>query len=169
MLSPDLVTPGSPVYQPGLKSNGSRRVAVVKTVKRVVTSGKNSVDVALAVLDQGVRMDPRYPGLGPLTGIAEPTEMESVVKFGQASLGTSGFFDSVDTDVTVPFEFMGATFTTVYVFVPGGFAGRGDSGSLIVDPATRKVIGLLFAVAPLRVFAIPMDAVVAALPGIKFL
>jgi hypothetical protein len=168
VLSTDLVTPGAGVFQPGIEFPGSRRIATVKRVVSISADGVNTVDVALAKLEPGIAHDAAIPDLGPITGIGEPSPAARVRKVGQATLETSGRFDSVDTDVTVDYDILSANFTNICVFRPGSFADDGDSGSFIVEEDTGTLVGLLFATSALLNFAIPISAIDTALPGLTW-
>ena len=160
VLSADLATgEGASVFQPAFGFPGSRRIATVKTVVSISANGRNRVDVALARMDSGIRTDHPIPGIGAITGTGRPSPGRSVAKYGQTTENTDGQFDSMDTDVVVSFGFSSALFARVYVFRPGSFAGAGDSGSLVVEPGSGTVVGIIFATSALLNFAIPAEAV----------
>lgn len=170
VLSSDLATAeGQPVYQPGIGFPGSRQVATVKMVVPIRANGRNLVDVGIARLDPGVDHEADIPGVGRIIGTGRPSRVEPVAKFGQATLGTVGQFDSMDADVVVPYDFMTASFANVYVFRPGNFADSGDSGSVVVEPQSGTAVGIVFATSLLLNFAIPIEAVDDALPGLAWL
>jgi hypothetical protein len=170
VLSSDLATSNSqPVYQPAIGFSGSRQIATVKKIVPISANGRNLVDIGVARLDSGLGVDPKIPGIGGILGTGRPSRPEPVAKFGQATLETAGQFDSIDMDLVIPYDFMSATFTNVYVFRPGGFASCGDSGSVVVEPRTGTGVGLIFATSPLLNFVIPIDAINGVMPGLTWL
>ena len=85
--------------------------------------------------------------IGPPEGVA-PAQLDmSVHKFGRTTGYRVGCVTSIDTDVTVQYDAGNIVFAEQMVIrgEHGSFSDSGDSGSVILERATQKVVGLLFA------------------------
>lgn len=180
-----LVPVGSPIYQPGLLDGGhvpdgaeatvGDRVATVSKVVPIKQRGANRVDCAIAEISRDVAFDPKHmPNVGAMASpkpIAAEENME-VMKTGRTTGHTIGRVVDASVDVVVPYndkngvEFL-ARFANQIMVVgspnPGGFSAAGDSGSLIVDRATRRATGLLFAGSSSHTLANRIEDVLTAL------
>ncbi len=171
-----LVPLGSDIFQPGLLDGGNAQTdQIAKLVKMVAikATGFNKVDAALAEVLAAVKTDPRpMPGVGALASaqpIAAALGMQ-VEKTGRTTGHTRGKVFDVTADVNVAYkdaagvDFV-ATFADQILIVPtaGPFSASGDSGSLIVDRASKRATGLLFAGSPTHTIANQMADVLSAL------
>lgn len=141
-------SPGDPVCQP---AGGS----VCATLTRfyagnlMMADGRAyGVDGAVAAVDPAARewTLAQVEELGPVSGAGTAALGMQVVKRGCATLLTCGSVDSLDTDmwldVTVTRSILLRNQLSV-VSSGDAFASFGDSGSVVVDTATRRVVGLL--------------------------
>lgn len=144
----------SPIFQPGLLDNGNASTDRIAKLSKFVTikklPAKNSVDCAIARLDSPKLCSPTMlPKVGKLktaTPIAAAVGM-LVHKHGRTTGYTRGHVVDIAADVNVGYDFGTARFIDQILVVgdAGSFSDAGDSGSLIVDRATKKATGLLFA------------------------
>ena len=151
---------GTLVYQPAPGTPGSRAIARVSEIIPILAYGVNQADVALArLIDQQIAFDPVIPHIGSVLGSSIGDPLEDVEKFGQRTLHTDGFIDSIDTDFIVEYDGFYALFASGLAIAPGSFLDRGDSGSLVVDVRDNTVVGLVISSAYTRNFAIPIQKV----------
>ena len=153
LAASNAATPGDPVLQPGPADRGTAadRVATLSAFPRFST-GRNLVDAAVALLDDGVAADPgAYPG-GPLgSRIVEGDEVdpdERVEKLGRTTGHTHGRITAVEVDgVAVQYDDAVHTFDGQLEIegLDGAFSAGGDSGSVIWRSADRAPLALLFA------------------------
>jgi hypothetical protein len=89
-----------------------------------------------------------------------------VHKFGRTTGYRVGRVTSVDTDISVDYGLGEVTFHgQILVQGLGGqaFSDAGDSGSVVLERATGRAVGLLFAGSPSHSAASHIDAVLTAL------
>jgi len=162
----------SPIFQPGLLDNGTvpadRIAKLARMVKIVPLPADNHVDAAIAVLDKVTLASPLIlPKVGKLksTATVPAVERMKVHKHGRTTGYTQGQVMDVTADVNVQYDFGVARFVDQIIIVgdSGSFSDSGDSGSLIVDRATRQATGLLFAGSSSHTIANPIDEVLSAL------
>ena len=133
----------------------------------------NKVDCAIARFLPGAPVNPRHmPSVGKLGStvpIAAAVNM-LVMKTGRTTGHTRGQIFDVSADVTVPYEdkngneFLGRFSNQILIVgTPGSFSTNGDSRSLIVDRATTRATGLLFAGSSTHTIANHIEDVLAAL------
>jgi hypothetical protein len=143
---------GAPVFQAGLLDNGSVAVDCIAELTRWVdlraNSANNTVDAALArPLKKGL-VSREVLFIGAPTGTSTAVKDMVVHKFGRTTSYTAGRVSSVFFDIAVPFE-VGDVMFQDQIAVRGldgtRFSDSGDSGSAILERATNKVVGLLFA------------------------
>ena len=153
-----LITLGSPIFQPGLLDGGnisSDQVATLTQMVVIKPTGFNKVDCAIAeVLDliqTKARLMPRVGALKSAQPVAAMIGMQ-VEKTGRTTGYTRGDVFDLSADVNVEYEDAAgnpfvASFEDQIIVTSSGvmFSDAGDSGSLIVDRATKRATGLLFA------------------------
>ncbi|WP_029433469.1 hypothetical protein [Blastococcus sp. URHD0036] len=153
LAASDAAVPGDPVLQPGPADGGAAadRVATLSAFPRFAT-GRNLVDAAVAVLDDGVATDPgAYPGgpLGPTVVDGDEVDPdERVEKLGRTTGHTHGRITAVEVDgVAVQYDEVVHTFDGQLEIegLDGAFSAGGDSGSVIWRSADRAPLALLFA------------------------
>jgi hypothetical protein len=147
---------GDPTLQPGRGDGGQEpedRVAALAGFHPLLPGGRGVVDAAVARLDPGVEVDPRFP-VGPVTATVAAAGPWRVAKVGRTTGLTCGRITAVELDdVVVGYgdELGELTFDDqVEVEGLGGssFSRGGDSGALVYrtdgegEPAA---VGLLFA------------------------
>jgi hypothetical protein len=154
---------GTPIFQPGLLDSGSAMNDRIATLARFVplqTDKPNRVDCALAIIVDAAAVAPAIlPKIGRLKS-AEPIEAAEgmpVEKTGRATGYTVGTVFDVSATVPIEFELGSLTFEDqILIRSEGGaFSDGGDSGSLIVEIASRRATGLLVGGSPQ--FAIAND------------
>ena len=108
---------------------------------------KNHVDAAIARLDEGVTLDGTV-NLTSTDGVAAPALGVTVKKVGTDDK-TTGTVVDISADFVIDYSF--GTFQMedqIFVKVNGSdakFAKGGDSGSVIVDVGSNKVVGMVIA------------------------
>ena len=181
LAASDAAALGDAVFQPGPADGGGSgdRVATLSGFVRFRTEGPNTVDAAVAVLDEGIGAEPGdLPG-GPLTGPV-PASLdidpdEDVQKVGRTTGHTTGRITAVEVDgVAVQYD------RAVYGFddqveiegTSGAFSAGGDSGSVIWRTRDRAPLALLFAGSDTGgssgagvTYANPLATVLAAVSG----
>jgi len=164
---------GSPIFQPGLLDNGDpsrdQIATLAKFINVEVAPAPNKVDAAIArLLSPQLAVRTILPTVGNLKStvpIAAAVGM-LVHKHGRTTGYRRGRVDDVAADVNVGYDFGQARFTDQLIVVGVGgnsFSDSGDSGSLIVDRATGRATGLLFAGSPSHTIANHIEDVLAAL------
>lgn len=162
---------GIRVVQPGHGDGGAPDViATVVRATRLVTSSPIRADAAIARLSATIAVDNTICSIGALTGAAAPAQTMAVQKHGRTSGLTEGTIKSTGLDVEVE-DSAGRLYTFVNVFRVEGAAKHdvvalgGDSGSLVVEKGTGRVVGLLYAADPGGSYflAHPIEEVFAAL------
>jgi hypothetical protein len=147
---------GSPIFQPGLLDGGNSAtdsVAVLTKFIKIKGTGTNKVDCAIARFLPTTPVNPvLMPSVGALASKAAiaATAGMKVMKTGRTTGHTNGVVFDTLADVNIEYEDASgnpfvATFSDQILITPGGFSASGDSGSLIVDRASRRATGLLFA------------------------
>jgi hypothetical protein len=154
LAASDTAILGDPVLQPGPVDAGlmGDRVATLTAFVHFRDDAPNTVDAAVAVLDDGVEADPgALPG-GPLTGaVPDGPEIdpdEAVEKVGRTSGHTSGRISAVEVDgVAVQYDSGLHRFDDQIEIEgdAGAFSAGGDSGSVIWRSRDRAPLALLFA------------------------
>jgi hypothetical protein len=160
---------GGPIYQPGLLDGGDLATDRIASLRRFValsTTDPNTVDCALAELEEGQEVSPAILFIGPPKGTA-PAAIDMVVhKFGRTTGYRVGTITSVDTDLSVDYGLGDVTFHD-QILVRGregqAFSDAGDSGALVVERASGNAVGLLFAGSPSHSAASHIDDVLTAL------
>lgn len=107
------------------------------------SKAENTVDCALAKIDEESLVDPAILEIGAVTGVAEPRPGLQVKKSGRTTGVTSGVVKSVGTVLQVEMDKDEKVWFSDQV-VTELASKPGDSGSLILDQENRAV-GLLFA------------------------
>jgi hypothetical protein len=108
--------------------------------------------------------------IGAPTGTTDAVFDMNVHKFGRTTSYTAGRITSIDTDVTIQYD-AGPMFFPGQITIASvagatstaPFSKAGDSGSLIVERATGRAVGLLFAGSAQRTIANHIGAVLTAL------
>ncbi|GAA1719944.1 hypothetical protein GCM10009809_14630 [Isoptericola hypogeus] len=143
---------GDVVVQPGPADGGRApedRVGTLAQVAPLAPGEPATVDAALALLDEGVGIDPTYP-VGAVTTTAEAAGGESVAKIGRTTALTAGTVTAIELDdVVVGYgEELGVLSFDGQIEVEssgdGPFSRGGDSGSLVYRE-DGVALGLLFA------------------------
>ncbi|WP_380171312.1 hypothetical protein ACFEMC_20390 [Kineococcus sp. DHX-1] len=139
-----------PVLQPGPHDGGRAgdRVGRLARAVPLEAGGGNTVDAALALLEDDLTdVDLSYP-VGRLTGWAEPDDEVAVEKVGRTTGWTTGRISAIELDdVAVQYPVGVVSFDGQIEVTgdAGAFSAGGDSGSLVYRPDTRQAVGLLFA------------------------
>lgn len=140
--------------QPGPVDGGQDPADVVgqlKSFTRLITSGSNTVDCAVATIADGINFNPTSLGsLGRLIGVNSSVPAnDNVAKVGRTTGVTTGKISAFEVDgVVVDYGLGSLTFDhqiEVDNTTNTPFAAGGDSGALVVDDRGLAV-GLLFAV-----------------------
>jgi hypothetical protein len=145
---------GDPILQPGPFDGGQNpadRVGALSQFVPLNFTAVNTVDCAIATLDDGVTFDPKNLDLlGQLGGVrTSPVDVgDMVAKVGRTTGVAHGKVTAIELDnVTVGYDNGNATFNGQIEIEGTGalpFSSGGDSGSLIVDQ-DNLATALLFA------------------------
>lgn len=147
------VAVGDLALQPAVADGGDPDADGVGTLATFVPFDDvepNLMDVALAVVTDGIGADPSaYPG-GPVTGVASDPPADGLVqKVGRTTGLTSGRVTAFEVDgITVDYDDGPVTFDDQIEIDGDGdlpFSEGGDSGSVIWTTTDRQAFGLLFA------------------------
>jgi len=163
---------GSPIFQPGLLDGGNSvtdKVAELTRFITISTTQMNHVDAAIARIlvkaDASAVLLPNVGKLKSASPIAATKNMR-VEKVGRTTGFTLGEVFDIHATVRVGYSMGTATFDE-QVLVRGrnggSFSAAGDSGSLIVDSASRRATALLFAGSDSFTIGNKMNVVLAAL------
>lgn len=107
------------------------------TPGNLITS--KGLDAAAVLATVPVSFD--IPGIGVTTGEMKPKTGMKVVKVGALTGLTHGVISKSPSNVNIRH----VARDTFFIRTPGGdFSHNGDSGSLIIEPKSRKVVGILY-------------------------
>lgn len=146
-------TVGDKALQPGVADGGdpdTDAVGALATFVEFASVAPNLMDVALAVVAEGIQADTSaYPG-GPILGVAADPPTDGLVqKVGRTTGLTSGRVTAFEVDgITVDYDVGPFTFDNQIEIEgtgDGPFSEGGDSGSVIWTTTNRQAFGLLFA------------------------
>jgi len=142
---------GDPIYQPGVYDGGTA-ADTVANLKRWALNA--DMDAAIAHLN-GTRSYSRdILGLSPIPGVTNPFLGMNVVKSGRTTQVTYGVIDGLSNSLTLSYPGVGNnTFFNQIHIVPRPpwpavdyeVSSGGDSGSIWIEEATGKAVGLHFA------------------------
>jgi hypothetical protein len=129
----------------------------------------NRLDAALARPANPAMLSEQILNLGIVTGSKLPRLGMSVAKSGRTTGYTTGTVTLLNATVNVQYETVKGTRTARFVnqIICSGMSQAGDSGSLVVDPADRQAVGLLFAGSQYATICTPIDVVLSTL-GVTF-
>jgi len=143
---------GEPIYQPGVADGGTAADRVAALARFRLDA---AMDAAVATIDSGVAYDREVLGIGTITGTATPVLGMNVVKSGRTTAVTEGVIDGISMTVSINYGTgIGVvTLTNQVHIVPRPpwpavdyeVSMGGDSGSVWMEQATRRAVGLHFA------------------------
>lgn len=148
LASEDANAPGTVIYQP-TSDSARNKIATLATVVALRRPGGNKVDCALArVLDNSHVSGVPLENMGPLSSdqTIEPEPEMTVEKVGAATGHTTGTIGSVGATFRIDEYMTGPILLEDQIQIEDGdhpFCDHGDSGSLVVDAATKQATGLL--------------------------
>ncbi|MBI4202004.1 MAG: hypothetical protein HY532_02660 [Chloroflexi bacterium] len=166
-------TIGDSVLQPGPYDGGDVNnpdhiLGYLAAFKPILFDGSNNtIDAAIATTTTVHLGNSTLPGgYGtPASGTIAPNSLlfnQKVLKYGRTTGQTEGRVWAINATVNVGYgDGKVAKFVGQIIITPGTFSAGGDSGSLIVDKATKKAIGLLFAGSSSYTIANPIDLVLS--------
>lgn len=140
---------GEDILQPGQYDGGSQ---VVANLTKMVLDSR--MDAAVATLNGARNHSQEILGLGTITGIDTPTLGMNVVKSGRTTAITEGVVDGVSLSVSINYGDPGVVaFSNQIHIVPRPpwptvdyeVSQGGDSGSVWMNQANNRAIGLHFA------------------------
>lgn len=169
---------GEPIYQPG-KLDGGTAADTVATLNRFRLD--QDMDAAIARLNGSRGYTRDIVGLSPIPGVEAPTLGMNVTKSGRTTEVTEGIIDGISFSGTINYSHGPNTFHNQIHIVPKApwpsvdyeLSKGGDSGSVWINQATGKAVGLHYAgetdPAPVSEMALanPMHKVAAA-SGLNF-
>jgi hypothetical protein len=146
------IAAGSPIFQPGFLDGGhaatDQIASLTRWVKLRADRTDNLVDGAIAKLKSAGIAKRDILFIGAPQGVTPATVDTIVHKFGRTTSYRAGRISSVSFDVTIPYDVGNVVFQD-QIAIRGlsgkRFSDSGDSGSAILERASNKVVGLLFA------------------------
>jgi len=108
---------------------------------------ENSVDVALAVLNDQKDLNCSILGLGDVEGFCNPTRNMHVTKSGRTTGITHGEIEFIDSDIEVVYGGGKKAYFANQIQTKKPMSLAGDSGSLLTttENGPREAVGLIFA------------------------
>lgn len=146
---------GDPIIQPGTSDGGTSATDVIAKLSRfhpLSFSEPNQVDVAIAeILDQSdlVNALPNsIPFIGKLAGVKSAAIGMVVAKYGRSTGFRLGTIHSLNAKASVRLSTGKIVFVDQLEIVgsSGNFAELGDSGSVVVEISSKKVVGMICAI-----------------------
>lgn len=142
---------GDPIYQPGVHDGGGADDTIALLSKFIpidFNGGYNKVDCALAEpINPADVINGEILEIGQVSGTTEVQLGMSVRKYGRTTQLTAGVVEQIYATVNV--QYAGGKIATFEdQIVTGYMADGGDSGSLLVEGAGQRAVGLLFAGSP---------------------
>ena len=165
----DRLSPGAPIFQPGLLDGGNSTTDQIAELTKAVTlqvKTPNHVDCAIAKLLKPSLATNQILFIGAPQGTADAQIDMTVHKFGRTSGYSVGRISSIDTDVKVQYDAGNLTFESQIIIVGlngAAFSAAGDSGSLILERPSNQAVALLFAGSPSHTIANHIGDVLKAL------
>jgi len=135
------------IYQPGPYDGGDKscRIGELHRYVKLEEEFPAFGDRALAVIDEGIELDPRLFNLDvPLEGFTEPELGMKLGKVGRTTGFTTGKITAVNATIKVLYG-GGKVVTFKEVFIADVLSRGGDSGSPCFNPDTYESPGILFA------------------------
>lgn len=157
---------GDIVVQPGVADGGTAASDRIGRLARFVPIRfggilTNTVDAAIAEVDQFDKCSPEIYSIGYVQGVANVAVGTRVQKSGRTTGYTRGTVIAVNATVNVNYGTPGVA-RFVNQIVTTDMSEGGDSGSLVLD-MRENAVGLLFAGSPTVTIINPISAVLAAL------
>lgn len=158
--------PNRRIYQPGRLDGGTAVNTVARLRRHAMSIG---LDAAIASLTGDRAIINNQFGIGPVTGVAQPTLGMVVTKSGRRTNVTKGRVTGLFGKSTINYSGLNRQINnvvTIHQYLPGTeVSAAGDSGSWWLDAETRQVVGLHFAGSntPERGLAMNMSVVLKAL------
>ncbi|MBZ5613415.1 MAG: S1 family peptidase [Acidobacteriia bacterium] len=144
---------GDAIESPGYSGIGVAQTTVGYLTDKFLVidpSVYNSIDAALATPAPGIDLSNNVPGVGPIAGILDPTQLPpeqlmalSVEKFGAQTGLNAGHITGMHTTLQIRFPELGdrvVWFTDLLTH--DVTSEEGDSGAALLDSTTRKVLGM---------------------------
>ena len=164
---------GDPIYYPGDVDRGRAKLQKIGTLAQIFPFKKsesfvNKVDAALAMLDENFanKIDLSiYKAKSPYE-VADPVRGMAVAIRGRTSGNSEGVVKDVHFSVQIPYPSLGKLGFINQIWCTR-YSKGGDSGSVLVDKKTGKIVGLHVAGSSEGSIANPISEVVGAL-GFNF-
>jgi len=135
------------VVQPGTADFGNYNNDKIALTDRWIPldpfNPTNIVDCALAIPFNQEDINGTIMGLGNITGVEQAVQDMKVIKSGRTTGITEGTVLDTNASIKVGYGEFAATFEDQIVTTP--MAEGGDSGSIVLNKANNKAVGLLFA------------------------
>jgi hypothetical protein len=146
---------GDAILQPGRLDNGRTKNDAIARLTHLVPlqfTNSNSMDAAIAKVNDHVDIIKPIANKITVTGISMPTTRLKVEKYGRTSGYTTGTITTRNLDLEIDFDGRLIAFEDQFEIkgsIKNGkrtkFCEAGDSGSLILESGTGNAVGLLFA------------------------
>ncbi|MFZ4829010.1 MAG: hypothetical protein ACOYLB_16800 [Phototrophicaceae bacterium] len=125
----------------------------------------NKLDAALARPANPAMLSEQILNMGIINGSKAARLGMTVAKSGRTTGYTTGTVTLLNATVNVQYDTVKGTRTARFVnqIICSGMSQAGDSGSLMVDPADRQAVGLLFAGSQYATICTPIEVVLSTL------
>lgn len=157
---------GDYILQPGPADGGvvpEDAIAKLVDYAPLDFSGENELDAAIARPFFPDLVTPEILEIGEPQGKAAPELLAEVVKSGRTTGLTRGKIGVVEATIDVLYGLERVRFVGQCVVVTSGFSAGGDSGSAVLYPESKKMVGLLFAGSEEATVFTPIDTVLSRL------
>lgn len=155
---------GDSILEPPRLDHSATPIATLAAFEPLKSNGAdNRFDAAVARLISRSDVHPSFETMGNIQAdVIAPWPGESVKKYGAATQETFGTVADISAETAFPFEADEILFTDL-IQVRGNnqtrFSEGGDSGSLVVDDATNRPVGLVIGGTAFRTFLSPLGPV----------
>lgn len=139
--------------------------AQAQTVHVQTTAPDNALDAALAKPNDPQMFSNELRHIGNINGTKAPQIGMTVRKAGRTTDYTQGMVTLLNATVNVGYTTLRGPRTARFTgqVIAQAMSQGGDSGSLVVDAAEQRAVGLLFAGSSVATIFTPIDVVLAAL------
>jgi len=130
---------------------------------------ENRLDAALARPAPGAQISPEVLGIGRIIGTGQPSLGMRVRKMGRTTNLTEGTVNLLNATIDVGYNTLAGPRTARFVgqVITSGMSQGGDSGALVFEASSGRVVGLLFGGSGLASIFTPIDRVLDLL-GVRF-
>jgi hypothetical protein len=141
------------ILQPGVYDGGRKmknEIAQLFAFEKIDFTNSNVADWAIGKLIDSSFVRSDLPIFGSIMGYTDPEDEMQVFKYGRTTKDTYGEIATLSADIKVKYGNRIAVFQDQMEIVSTDsqkrrFSREGDSGSVVIDQKSNKIVGLLFA------------------------